>query len=112
MAQSILEGIAFRAAEVLVAMNDCAPLKDILSIDGGLSANPYFCQFLVNILGKPVVVRKFSELTAYGTAQLASGGIERRFSNEQKTQYEPNANMSHYTARFKEAIDRATQWLA
>ena len=112
MAQSILEGIAFRAAEVLVAMNDCAPLKDILSIDGGLSANPYFCQFLVNILGKPIVVRKFSELTAYGTAQLASGGIERRFSNEQKTQYEPNANMSHYTARFKEAIDRATQWLA
>lgn len=112
MMQSVLEGIAFRAAEVIRAANDVTLLQNTISIDGGVSANPYFCQFLANVLGKQVVVRKFSELTAYGTAQLASGGgIEQHCTDPQKNRYEPGENMSQYIARFNQAITRATQWL-
>jgi glycerol kinase len=42
MMQSMLEGIAFRATEVIDAMNKFTPIADIVSIDGGVSNNPYF----------------------------------------------------------------------
>lgn len=108
--QSVLEGIAFRAAEVIRAANDITAIKNTISIDGGVSANPYFCQFLANLLGKQVVVRKFSELTACGTAQLA-GGIEQNFTDEPTTQYAPAENMSQYIDRFDQAVNRAAHWL-
>lgn len=107
--QSMLEGIAFRAAEVVGAMNNFTPLENTLSIDGGVSANPYFCQFLASLLNKQVVVQEFSELTAFGTAQLAGGA--RHFAGGSENRYDPAENMDHYAARFQQALGRATQWL-
>jgi len=49
-------------------------LTDALSIDGGVSANRYFCQFLANVLARRIVARDFAELTALGAAQLAAHG--------------------------------------
>jgi len=43
MVQAILEGIAFRAGQVIDAMHAHVPIGDQISIDGGMSANPYFC---------------------------------------------------------------------
>jgi len=71
--QSILEGIVFRAAEVISSMNTFVSIEDEISIDGGLSANPYFCQFLADVLDLQVVVQSSPELTALGTARLAAG---------------------------------------
>lgn len=48
--QSILEGIAMRSAEVINAMDKLKPIGDSISVDGGLSANRYFTQFLANLI--------------------------------------------------------------
>lgn len=72
MVQAILEGIAFRMAEVLLAMETLQNVQGKISIDGGMSANPYFCQFLSNTINREIAISKQPELTATGTAAMAS----------------------------------------
>jgi glycerol kinase len=74
MAQAVLEGVAFRMAEVMARMAEVVPLSGPVSIDGGMSANPWFCGFLSAALGRPVMVSGEPELTAVGTAELAAHG--------------------------------------
>ena len=106
--QSVLEGIALRAAEVLSATDRIMPLKTPLSLDGGVSANPYFCQFLADVLGKPVRAHRFAELTALGAAQLAAGITQP--VTLPSTDYTPREDRTAYPARFREAIERAKRW--
>ena len=111
MMQSVLEGIAFRAAEVIIAMNNLVSIGKSISIDGGLSSNPYFCQFLASLLNKEISVQRFAELTAIGTAQLASGSSIEADSNTQGiTQYLPQVDMSPYLDKFTQAIKRSKDW--
>ncbi|NAZ37552.1 FGGY family carbohydrate kinase [Rubellimicrobium sp. CFH 75288] len=72
---ALLEGIAFRAAEVLEAMEGAAPLREPVSVDGGLSANPAFLRLLAGALGRPVRVSPEPELTARGIAALAAEAV-------------------------------------
>lgn len=74
LAQAVLEGVAFRAAEVLEAIGALQPLSGPVSIDGGMTRNPWFCGFLADRLGVPVTVSDEPELTALGTADLAAAG--------------------------------------
>jgi glycerol kinase len=71
MMQALLEGVALLAAEVIAAMMRATPLQGSISIDGGLSNNRYFCNFLGRALGQPVVVAGSADLTGLGCAQLA-----------------------------------------
>ncbi|GBU09361.1 glycerol kinase [Gammaproteobacteria bacterium] len=73
--QSILEGIAIRSAQVIRAMDQITPLGEDISIDGGLSANRYFKQFLANILNRNILSSNHQEKTALGTALLARKGL-------------------------------------
>jgi glycerol kinase len=73
--QALLEGVAFRMAEVLAAMG--TPAGQPVSIDGGMSANPWFCRFLAQTLQRPVHRAATAELTALGTAALAAHGAGR-----------------------------------
>jgi glycerol kinase len=75
MLQSVLEGIALRSAEVILAMDKISPLGDTISIDGGLSANKYFKQFLANIVNKILITPDNKEVTAIGVAMLARKGF-------------------------------------
>jgi len=75
MMQSVLEGIAFRAAENFETMNRFTTLGNTISVDGGLTQNPYFLQFLADIMGKDISVPDDHELTGYGTALLAYRGL-------------------------------------
>ncbi len=111
--QSILEGIVFRAAEVIAAMNTFVPIKKEISIDGGLSRNPYFCQFLADVLSLQVVVQLSSELTALGTANLASKKSTGHQLNDNSVQrYLPASNKLQYFEKFKNAVNRSTHWLS
>lgn len=74
MVQAVLEGVAFRMAEVMASMARAVPLRDPVSIDGGMSANPWFCRFLSAALGREVLVSAEPELTALGTAALSADG--------------------------------------
>ncbi len=111
MMQSILEGIAFRAGEVIAAMHEFTPIVKTVSIDGGLSANPYFCQFLSNLLQRTIRVHAFPELTAIGTAALTSGLSEfMPDQNPADVLYRPGAAMAGRIDKFKQAVEFSKNW--
>lgn len=116
MMQAILEGVAFRAEEVLRAMEEFVPLGDAISVDGGMSVNPYFCQFLADVLERRVDVPKMGELTALGTAMFAmeGAGIDVVASGQSEadnvTSYHPKRETDGYLERFAEAINRSKAW--
>ena len=68
--QAALEGIALRTNTVLNRMAENIAIKDILSVDGGMSVNPYFMQFLADITQKTVRVPACKEVSALGAAML------------------------------------------
>lgn len=117
MMRALLEGIALLAAELVAAMDRAAPLAGPVSIDGGLSNNGYFCDFLARVLQRPVQVPGSAELTGLGTAQMAMIGAglatpealppgppARRLAA-------PGAPLDPAArARFAEAIARARNW--
>ncbi|MCU0829008.1 MAG: FGGY family carbohydrate kinase [Tabrizicola sp.] len=70
--QALLEGIALRAVEVLDAMAAAQPPDGPVSVDGGLSRNPYFTAFLAQTLGRDLFLSDEAELTAMGLAHMAA----------------------------------------
>lgn len=74
MAQAVLEGVAFRMAEVMEAMSLTRHAEGEVGVDGGMSRNPWFCQFLADVLGRAIRISDEPELTALGCAQLAARG--------------------------------------
>jgi len=74
MVQAVLEGIAFRTGEVIAEMKQQVEIRSPISLDGGMSRNPWFCQFVADVLGRTVAVSGEPELTALGCAQLAARG--------------------------------------
>lgn len=113
MMQALLEGIALRACEVVDTLAARAPVPDTISIDGGLSSNPYFCQFLADALQKRITVPAVQELTALGAAQMAACGAG--LGAETGTvapgrSHAPGPARPAWKARFAEAIRRASGW--
>jgi glycerol kinase len=70
--QALLEGIALRTAEVLSAMNALHPFQGPVSVDGGLSRNAYFVQFLATVAGHDLFLPDETEQTAAGLARMAA----------------------------------------
>jgi glycerol kinase len=102
MIQSVLEGVAFRTAEVVAALANHVPLGKSISIDGGMSKNPYFCQFLANIMDRAVVVSSVGEQTAVGCAQLA--GAEELARSVQTTYRPIDCNRDAWFRLFSRGI--------
>lgn len=111
LVQAILEGIAFRANEVIEAMDSCVPMTNDLRIDGGMSKNPYFVQFLANISGSHVRPANMPELTGLGTAQLAgvSLGVEFDVFSD-FGDFTPGDIELETTEIFNEAISYCKKW--
>ncbi len=104
MAQAVLEGVAFRMAEVMSRMAEAVPLTAPISIDGGMSGNPWFCRFLSAALARPLFVSTEPELTAIGTAQLAAHGAGAKLSPPRKGQMvEAEPLPKDWHARFRAA---------
>ena len=111
--QSILEGIVFRAVEVIDTMNSIIPISNEISIDGGISKNPFFCQFLADVLQQGVVVKSAADLTALGVARLAADKFPgQKFQKIPGRHYAPKTNRRPDLERFKQAATRAMQWRA
>jgi glycerol kinase len=114
MMQSVLEGVALRAREVMAAMAELVSLGPAISVDGGMAKNAYFIQFLANALEKTVVVPSSTDLTGLGAARMAMAGAE--FKNlpplppprrhvEASGPIDPRA-----LERFAEAVHRTKNW--
>ena len=113
MMQSILEGIALRTAEVIRAMSSLTEVGHEISIDGGISVNPYFCQFLSDCLGKSLAVKSFPEITAIGTAQLAGADVILVDSDETRIQrYTPSPVLEDRVNKFSNAVAKSMHWRA
>jgi glycerol kinase len=106
LVQAVLEGVAFRTAEVVAAMDAVSPISAPISIDGGMTRNAWFCQFLADALGREVVVSDEPELTALGTAMLAAEGIGRRIERAPSgTRLSPRPTPADWAATFAAARD-------
>lgn len=112
--QSLLEGVALRATEVMDAMETLLPIGKIISVDGGMSANPYFLQFLANALGRTVEVPANPDLTARGTAMMAMKGAGAENippARQPGRSFAPVAPLSReLKGRFAEALSRTRGW--
>jgi glycerol kinase len=123
LARAALESIAFQSADVIRAMvADSGIEVSELRVDGGAAANDLLMQFQADLLGVPVIRPTVLETTALGAAYhagLAVGHwrdldeiaghwqVDRRF--------EPAMDRStadRLTARWHDALERATGWEA
>lgn len=117
--KSVLEGIAFRAWELLSSLESITGSRDHVSVDGGLTNNAYFCQFLADCLEKEVIVPDSPEITALGTAFFTLLGCGPHRSEQDLPQpmargrkFLPAKDLKACRKRFTEAVKRAKGWRA
>lgn len=112
LVQSVLEGVALRACQVIAAMDGHVTVGRNVSVDGGMAANPYFCQFLADSLRRTVRALPRAEVTAQGTARLAARGIgmEVADAGQDAIEYGPRTDMPDRRPRFADAVQRARGW--
>ena len=72
IARAALEAQAYQTLDLMDAMaKDGGHDPQTIRADGGLVANNFMCQFLADMLGRPVEIPKVHETTALGAAYLA-----------------------------------------
>ena len=120
LVKAVLEGIAFRIAEVLDTLGFSTAPDRPVSIDGGLSRSAYFLQFLCDICQRPFSSCGEAEITALGAGSLALA----RIGNLDASAYRPAMKVERVhiepsliaddavvlRARFADACRRATGW--
>jgi glycerol kinase len=116
MIQSVLEGVALRAAQVIAAMDGLQPIAAKLSIDGGLANNGYFRAFLAKALGRRLTIPASLELTGLGGALFALIGaglatIDSLPPSQPGTTVAGDAPLNPaLTDRFADAVARCRNW--
>ena len=117
LVQAVLEGVALRSAQAMAAMHARLPLAPIVSVDGGLSRNPYFCEFLARALNRTVSVPATADLTGLGISQLAYIGAGLSYDGSvpptatpERTILPSAALADDLHARFANAVQRARGW--
>jgi glycerol kinase len=115
LCQALVEGVALGIADVIDAMDRYLAVTDSLSVDGGLTRNPYFIQYLADILQRKIVRLTFDELSAYGCAALAAMGIGYYLPavNQETNNFTPRITddvAQQRRAKFRDAVTRARSW--
>ncbi len=111
MVQAILEGVAFRAAQVMKVMDACVALPKAVLIDGGMSKNAYFTQFLADVLDREVRPASVPEITGLGTAQLAAKALGYDLGTAMTfDQYHPKKIHRNALRKFDQACQMSQQW--
>jgi glycerol kinase len=105
MMQALLEGIALRSAEVLAAMRALHAFRGPVSVDGGLSRNGYFVQFLAEVAGTDLFLPDETEQTAAGLARMAAEalGLDRPDTRPGRHVTAPRTPRTDRIARFAAA---------
>ena len=112
--QALVEGIVFLTCDVIDAMNRSTPVRDTISIDGGLSRSDYFCQFLADISGRTIEVSQMDEITALGMASMAARGLghePKPAAASDARQFRPrDVPREAWKQKFRRAVDVAKGW--
>lgn len=94
--RAALEAQAYQTCDLMQAMEaDSGSNPAVIRADGGLMANEFVCQFLADMLGKPVEIPNVIETTAWGAACLA--GLQASVFNGLDDVAERWAAARHYT---------------
>jgi glycerol kinase len=117
LCQAVLEGIALRTSQLLDAIDSLTGSRRRLSVDGGLTHNSYFCQFLADVTQNEIIIPTSPDITSYGTGRFAliGCGLAKDTSDlpppeEPKTIITPRADLTHFKERFDDAIVRSRKW--
>jgi glycerol kinase len=117
LCQAVLEGIVFRTVQLLDEVSQLTGKTDRLSVDGGLTLNTYFCQFLADVSGREIVVQASPDITTYGTGcfALLGSGLVKSITElpppaPPKRIVRPQRDLSPLKTRFEEAITRSQNW--
>jgi glycerol kinase len=117
LVQSVLEGVALRAGQVIEAMNGLQPIAPKLSIDGGLANNRYFRGFLADALGRRLTVPASVELTGQGCALFALIGAGLATIDSLPPEAPPQASVEPKSPldpalrrKFADAVERCRGW--
>ncbi len=117
LCQSVLEGIALRTAQLLDAIAPLSAEKTHLSVDGGLTNNSYFCQFLADVTCRKIIMPASPDITTYGTGKLALIGYGMaKDTSDLPAADKPSAiitsrtDLTHLKERFDDAIERSRKW--
>lgn len=115
--KAVLEGVAFRTAEVLDVLTLPGQQAGALSIDGGLARSDYFVRMLASITERTISVLDAVDLTAIGAAEMALAAVlgeplgRSTRSALQRRQVAPqDVAAAALRARFTEARERASGW--
>ena len=115
LCRAVLEGVALRAAEIVRVMARPAAPGQRVSVDGGLSRNRYFTQFLAAAIGRPIELATMPHVTALGLLALCAHGQDPacrvdRASWRPVECGTPLPDALH--ARFADAVSRTRGWAA
>ncbi|MDK3019083.1 FGGY family carbohydrate kinase [Pseudodonghicola flavimaris] len=111
MVQAVLEGIALRIAELLAEIEGRSPVAEPIGLDGGLTQNRWFCQFLADVTGKSFARSDYAERTALGTALLAAEARGTGLSLPRtETLFRPQRRYPHALRRFGSARALVQRW--
>lgn len=119
--RAALEATAFQVRGVVDSMIESSGLEvPVLRVDGGQTANNFLMQFQADLLGIPIEVPAFTELTAKGAAMMAglSVGLWSDFTELEKMWklgkiFEPRIDQSTRDSLYEDwllAVERAKNW--
>ncbi|MCY0880228.1 MAG: glycerol kinase GlpK [Firmicutes bacterium] len=119
LVRAVLEASAFQTRDIVetMAQESGYPVTQ-LSVDGGMSRNRFFSQFQADILGVPVAVAPYQELTALGAAAMAAHGlgwdvVPWMATSRASDWYRPTMEAALRDRRYREwkkAVARARNW--
>ncbi len=101
--RAALEAQAYQTLDLMEDMiKDGSTDPAVIRADGGLVANSFMCQFLADMLGRPIEIPACTETTALGAAFLAGlqAGVYKDFDDIAASwslakRYEPHASDVH-----------------
>lgn len=107
--RAALEAQGYQTLDLMSAMEkDSGAKVGVLRADGGLVANGFVCQFLADMLARPVEIPKVAETTAWGAACLAGlqAGVFQSFDDisarwQAHRRYEPQMKPEERTALYE-----------
>lgn len=113
LCRAVLEGIALRAAEIVVLLSGALGGGHRIAIDGGLTRSDYFVNFLADALARPLHVAHSADVTSIGVLNLCLAALGRHQQPDMGSHrivnpLKPLAAAQH--AFFKEAVALSRSW--
>jgi glycerol kinase len=113
LGMAVLEGVALRAAQIVPALDAVSGGNGRVRVDGGLSRNAYFMDFLAAALGRDIAVSDSPDLTAWGVIRLcrAAAGLPPGPAPRHRIVNPRHSLPIDVLGRFADAVERARRWV-